>query len=139
LDKISPELLAAYQTTQYRVTGHVPAFTLRIGQYSPELATLYRDSGLATAAFITAWNPRSRLLPNEVNEDRQRQLIVQLEKARVPFYLGDGTSPDGKWREQSLLALGLDLASAKSIAEQFEQNGFIYCDGEAVPQLILLH
>ena len=80
MDKISSERIASYQATLYRVTGIVPAFTLRIGEYSAALATVYRDTGHVNAAYITAWNPRSQPFPNDINEDRQRRLIACLEE-----------------------------------------------------------
>lgn len=138
MGKISPELLAAYQATQYRVTGHVPAFTLRIGQRSPELLAHYGDSAQQSAAFITAWNPRSEACFCDANEARQRHLIVELEENQISYFLGEGVSADGLWREPSLLALGIEFAKVKALAEKFEQNAFVYCDGNALPRLILL-
>ena len=136
--KISEERIASYQATLYRVTGIVPAFTLRIGEYSAALATVYRDTGHVNAAYITAWNPRSQPFPNDINEDRQRRLIACLEERGNRYFFGEGSSPDGMWREQSLLVLGIDLALARALSEQFEQNAFVYCDEGAVPQLVLL-
>jgi len=39
---------------------HQPAFTLRIGQHSPELDALLQASGHDCAAFITACNPQGQ-------------------------------------------------------------------------------
>ena len=139
LEPISSDLIAAYQATLYCVNGCVPEFTLRIGQHSRALADLYQKMGISSAAFITAWNPNSQPLPADVNDVRQKNLIACLLEMGVPFYLGEGSSPDGKWREPSLLALGIKKADARALAAQFEQNAFVYCDQDAIPELILMH
>ena len=138
MEPISSELIAAYQATLYCVNGCQPKFTLRIGQHSRALADLYQEMGISSAAFITAWNPNSQPLPADVNAARQKNLIACLEEIGIPFYLGEGSSPDGNWREPSLLVLGIEKADARTLAAQFEQNAFVYCDQDATPELVLM-
>ena len=138
LEPISSELTVAYLATLYCVNGCAPEFTLRIGQPSRALADQYRKLNIASAAFITAWNPNSQPLPADANNDRQKKLIARLEEMGIPFYLGEGSSPDGQWREPSLLALGIEKAAAEALAVQFGQNAFVYCGPDATPELVLM-
>lgn len=137
MNTISSDLIATYEATQYCVTSSDSAFILRVGQHSRELAALYRDTDCASTAFITAWNPYSKMLSVEENETRQRQIISLLVAQRLRLYTGEGVSADGAWREPSLLVLGIDLVPARNLAQRFEQNGFVFCGEDAIPQLIL--
>lgn len=56
---LSHKLQRAFEETHYTV-HHQPAFTLRIGQHSPELDALLQASGHDCAAFITACNPQGQ-------------------------------------------------------------------------------
>ena len=53
---VNEELREAYGATNYNVLG-TTSFTLRIGVESAEIANLYRDYDVSTAAFLTACNP----------------------------------------------------------------------------------
>ena len=64
---VNEELREAYGATNYNVLGP-PSFTLRIGVESPDLANLYRDYDVPTAAFLTACNPFSAPTPEHQNE-----------------------------------------------------------------------
>lgn len=47
--------------------------------------------------------------------------------------------PSGKWPpEKSFFVPGLDLNTARSIGQQFNQNAIVWIDSEAIPRLILL-
>ena len=52
---------------------------------------------------------------------------------------GLGQHPSNQWPgEPSVLILGLSLAAAKVLAEDFEQNAFVWSGAGAMPQLVLL-
>lgn len=52
---------------------------------------------------------------------------------------GVGKSPDDDWDgELSILVLNIDKDTAASIGKKFKQNAIVWCDLDAVPQLILL-
>ena len=137
LNEISSELIDAYQATLYCVTSSDPAFVLRIGEHSAELAALYRRADCFSATFITAWNPHGKQLTTEENETRQRQLVSLLASQGVRFYSGEGVSADGTWREPSLLIAGMDQFRSEALALQSEQNAFVFCGADAVPRLML--
>lgn len=135
---IDAELIRPYRETEYRVHGH-QHLTLKIDVPSQGLATLHRQHGCRDSAFITACNPFSAKTSDEENARRQALLAQELNRRGLVFFSGTGQHPSNKWPgEPSFLALGLSLADAKAMGEQFQQNAIVWCGADAVPQLILL-
>lgn len=135
---IDAATIAAYQETHYHVHGLLP-FTLRIGIPSTELKKLYKESGANSGTLITACNPYSVLLSDSQNQEHQLRLATELRKRSLIFCDGEGLHPSGEWpAEASYFVLGMSLEAAKKLANQFAQNAIVWCDADAIPQLILL-
>ena len=135
---ISPETVAAYEATNYRVFSD-PQFVINIGQPSKRLWQLYEVYGCASAAFITAWNPSSVPTSTDANAAAQARLQEELGSRSTPFIDGIGEDATGQWPgEPSVLALGLCLDTAKDYGVQFEQNAIVWAGTDTCPQLILL-
>lgn len=135
---IDAATIAAYQETHYHVNGLLP-FTLRIGIPSTELKKLYKESGANSGTLITACNPYSVLLSDSQNQDHQLRLETELRKRSLIFCEGEGRHPSGEWpAEASYFVLGMSLEAATKLANQFAQNAIVWCDADAIPQLILL-
>jgi hypothetical protein len=135
---IDPETIQAYLETGYHVHGDAPT-TLKVGIASPALANLYTASRVSTSAFITACNPFSQSFDEAANIQRQALLAQQLKSRGLTFIEGIGQHPSNKWPgEASFLVLDLSLEAAKVLGAQHEQNAIIWCDPDALPQLILL-
>jgi hypothetical protein len=117
---------------------------LRIGERNRALDRLLRRHGRRHWAFITAWNPRSRRLPEWRNAQRQRRLARLFPLA----LMGAGIGEDPAWpAEESLCVLGLPAGRAQRIARLFGQNAvvagtrggaarLIWCDAKASGGLI---
>ncbi len=136
--KLPPALIQAYCETEYRVFAETP-FALTVGIASLELIALYQAHKVASAAFITAFNPFSQELTAEENHRRQAELAKELTRRSLEFVEGVGQHPSGDWPgEPSFLAFGLELEAAKSLGKAFEQNAIVWCGSEAVPNLVLL-
>jgi hypothetical protein len=132
------ELIAAYRATNYRVLGQNP-FVLKISQPSAPLRKLYDKYGCRSAAFLTAWNPFSRPTANDENSRLQALLEIELSGVSTALIPGIGEDSSGQWPgEESTLALGLSLSDAKSIGIRFKQNAFVWIDGDANPELLIL-
>lgn len=89
-------------------------------------------------AILTAYNPRSMLLPRRVNEGRQqvlRELLI-LGCYRVEQCVGYDEEPDSVWREPALLVHGIEREEAVIFGRSFRQNTIIYCQN-ARPELIV--
>lgn len=135
---ITQNLLDSYSSAEYHVDAVLP-FILKIGICSNELMRLYESAHCNSAAFITAYNPGSNELPNEVNEDRNKKLEILISSMSYLFVRGAGKcADDDGLGEVSLLVLGMDIDMASDIGKQFEQNAIVWCAGDAIPQLILL-
>jgi len=151
-EKISPEstlacsrestvdavLIQAYLETDYHVLGRDP-FTLKVGIACPSLAVLNTKYRITHSAFITACNPASQPSSDTENAKRQADLAQTLKQRGFVFLDGIGQHPSNDWPgEPSFLVLGIDMASAKKLGNQFKQNAIIWNSGDNVPRLILL-
>lgn len=116
----------AFEETHYIVHG-APPLVLRIGQHSPELDTLLKDSDHDCAAFITAWNPMSQQLGPEENQNRQQDLLNEVKARGLTALPGIGQHPSSGWPgEESILVPGLQLEAARALAKTFEQLAFVW-------------
>lgn len=89
-------------------------------------------------AILTAYNPRSMLLPRRVNEGRHQVLrdLLVLGCYRVEHCLGYDEEPDGVWREPAWVVQGIPRDEAIGFGRSFRQNTIVYCRG-ARPELIV--
>ena len=88
--------------------------------------------------LLTAYNPRSMLLPRKVNEGRHlvlRDLLI-LGCYRVESCVGFEEEPEGTWREPSWLVHGMDRDEAIAFGRVFRQNTILVCHS-ARPELIV--
>ncbi|MBM4361968.1 MAG: DUF3293 domain-containing protein [Deltaproteobacteria bacterium] len=79
-------------------------------------------------AILTAYNPRSMLLPRRVNEARHvvlRDLLV-LGCYRVEHCVGYEDEPESAFREPSWLVHGIDRDEAIQFGRTFRQNTILY-------------
>ena len=114
-------------------------FTLRIGNHSTELTEVYKNMGVSSAGYLSAWNPYSLENTAEDNAAAQLFLIQSLSLEGYPTLRALGVDPSGEWPgEESVFVPGLDLERAKSLGIKFGQNAIVWADSDAVPQLVLL-
>jgi hypothetical protein len=113
---ISARLLRAYRRTTYMVAG----IELRIGRRSAAADTLLLSRGAREGVLITAWNPRSRPMPEGWNRRAQNRLAASLRPiATVP---AEGRLDS--WREAHVLALG-PASRLLRPARRFRQNALV--------------
>jgi hypothetical protein len=133
--KLSPDLVAAYRATEYRVAAPEP-FTLHVDRHSEALAKLYRDTGNSRASFLTADNPFS--VPASENANRFKHVLLSflLPESRLATVAHD---PTGLWPdEHGFLVMGWSLRSVKALGHTFRQNAVLWMGKDAVPKLVLL-
>ncbi len=139
---LAPALLQAFRETHYRVNtdpADLEPLVLRVGAMSTPLANLHKKYGVDCSAYITACNPWSVSLPDAENASRQENLLRVLRSRSLRWLEGIGQHPDNQWPgEPSVLILGLSLAAAKVLAQDFAQNAFVWSGADARPQLVLL-
>jgi hypothetical protein len=135
---MDPTLLRNYLSSVYELpTGHGPVRTSLDGDIVTDPSTL-PDLLTRPFALLTAYNPRSMLLPRKVNEGRHlvlRDLLV-LGCYRVEAAVGYEEEPDGTWREPSWLVHEMAREEAIAFGRVFRQNSVVYCRG-ARPELIV--
>ncbi|MEI7891917.1 MAG: DUF3293 domain-containing protein [Myxococcales bacterium] len=132
------QLLRAYLSTVYEFpTGSGPLRASMDGDVPNDPATL-PDLLTRPFAVLTAYNPRSMLLPRKVNEGRHivmRDLLI-LGCYRVEACVGYEEEPEGTWREPSWLVHNMDREEVLAAGRVFRQNTVVMCRN-ARPELII--
>lgn len=112
---------------------------LTVDAYCDALRACHADHGATCSAFLTACNPESQPLPEELNAVAQMALRRELDNRRMRYLDGLGIDPSGEWpAEPSLLVLGISLDAACEIGARYRQNALVWCAEDAVPRLVLL-
>lgn len=132
-------LLAAYRATDYRVRpARGGVAVIRIGEALPmQLQMLAQDRPWG---FITAWNPRSAMLPRAQNRLAQRALLalVQTSAETAAVRPGVGVAGNRQWREPSLWVVGLGTATLDALGSRFGQWAYVHGQGRSFAQLRLV-
>lgn len=124
---IAPSLISAYRNAHYFVHHGEEVFLLKVGSVNVALGNLLKQFGHPTAAFLTAFNPYSQVRDKEANTQAHQALLGALSDLSIQTIEGLGTDPNDGWEpEPSVLALGLTLAKAEQLADQFGQNAFLW-------------
>jgi hypothetical protein len=124
-------LLRSYLSTIYELP--TPQGVLRVsldGEIKSEPGEL-PEILMQRFALLTAYNPRSMLLPRRINEQRHhvmRDLLV-LGCHRVSQAVGYEEEPDGVWREPTWIVIGISREEAVAFGQVFRQNAIVYCEG----------
>jgi hypothetical protein len=131
-------LLRSYFATIYELP--TPSGTLRVsldGEIVQDQAAL-PELLARRFAVLTAYNPRSMLIPRRVNEQRHvvlRDLLI-LGCYRVEQCVGYEEDPEGTWREPSWLVHGMDRDEAIAFGRVFRQNTIVV-NRNGRPELIV--
>ena len=129
-------LIEAYKNTKYKVFGST--ITIEIGKFNQDLNNLILNHNSNEWAFITAYNPYSKVLTNDENKIRHYEL-KELTENYVTFE-GHGVGEDPTWEpELSLFIIGLSKVEASKIGKKFEQNAIVYGELNNSPELIILN
>ncbi len=134
---IDQRLLKAYLSARYYIVR--PSLNIEVGKVSRPLDVFLMDNNAYDWAFITAWNPHSRILDQVENEARHHALMQNLIEARYTFCEGFGESLDGTWpAEKSLLVLDIPRIDAMRLGRRYEQNAILYGRLNQAAELIWL-
>ena len=85
-------------------------------------------------AFITAWNPQSRILNDEENFKRNSELCRDLVDYDIISGLGKG---DDWPAEESFFISNIEFKKALALARKYNQKAFVYGVIESLPELIV--
>jgi hypothetical protein len=135
---VDQNLLRSYFATIYELPTEAGVLRVSIDgeavQDVEKLPPLLQQS----FAVLTAYNPRSMLLPRRVNEGRHQVLrdLLVLGCYRVEHCIGYDEEPDGVWREPAWIVHGIPRDEAVGYGRAFRQNTVIFCQN-ARPELIV--
>lgn len=120
------EFEEAYKATDFVVEDGSTELVIWIGQRNTNLDNFLADRKIEMWAFITAFNPRSKLLTDEENAARHSELLAVIEIGGYEFLVGYGRSSVGDWPpENSLFILNIDRDDASEIGKRFDQNAIV--------------
>ena len=89
--------------------------------------------------LLTAYNARSTIQPDEVNDRAHVQLAAKLQELGPQAIEGSGSEEGTDLAaEECYFALGLALEPAKAMSTHFNQDAIVWVGADAEPQLILL-
>ncbi len=131
-------LLRQYLSSVYDLP--MPTGPLRVSLDGDIVQDVSSLPELLTKPFtiLTAFNPRSMLLPRKVNDSRHSVLrdMLILGCYRVEQCVGYEEDPEGTWREPSWLVHGMDRDEAVSFGRVFRQNTIVV-NRNGRPELIV--
>jgi nitrile hydratase accessory protein len=134
---LPPATLDAYHAAIYRIDAQ-PGIDMKIGVANAEAASLLAQHDVASAVFVTAFNPFGQVLAPEENAARQRKLIERVGHMGLRALPGEGIDPKNIWlAEASLLVLGATHATADALMTEFGQNAVVHIDRAGLPRLLL--
>lgn len=132
------KFIEAYEMAIYLVDGE-NSFHFSVGCFSKEIEHLYKKFNYKTAAFLTAYNPKSVFSPFQKNKMAQKCLEEELKNQPFRSITGRGLDPSNEWpAEESVFVLGISAIYATIIAKRYRQNAFIWIGPKAVPRLKLI-
>jgi hypothetical protein len=126
---LSDHWLHAYRRSQYAAAG----IQFRIGRRSAALDGLLAGMGTRRAVLITAWNPRSRIMPPAWNT----RMMARLTGALRGHSVLPGSSGAGRHFEHQLLA-AVPTRWAGHLGRRFRQNAIVDLRAGQKPRLLAL-
>ena len=124
---MNPELIRAYQDALYCVHIEDKTLQLEVGESNEVLNQIMREYACNSCALITAHNPRSKILTDTENKNRSTKLEQMIKAQSFLFYPGFSTDKNETWpKETSFLIFNISLQQANILANQFQQNAFLW-------------
>ena len=129
----------AYLATDYTVQIDRKDFVLRPNERSPAVDRALSRFKARGAAFITAFNPYSRIRGKAANLAAHAALVASVRRGGKRFIEGYGRGHDKQWPvEKSVLVFGVTRTAAAALGRQFRQNAIVYVSFHRPAELIHL-
>jgi hypothetical protein len=120
------ELLRAYRNTTYWVAADPEPIALRIDHKSRQLDRVLATNRTAHWAFITAWNPKSKIRPHWYNAAKQRTLLNALRRQGRQWLSGLAHADGCDWpAEPAVIVFGMTRDRARRLGRRFRQNAVV--------------
>lgn len=129
----SPELLAAYEATQFVVDE---THMIRMREPLPEALALWlRLHNTTCGAVLGAEYPYSQPTSPEENDRRHALLIDECTQRTIPWLPAMGVG-DG-WQERHIMVAGIDRAAAEDFRARYEQHAVVWVEVDELPMLVV--
>ena len=138
LNKIYREFSDTYSRAEYVVWSSPPAI-FKIDERCAELDQLLDSCHVSFACFITACNPGGLYKSDSDNSLAMNQLQAAIDDLRLPYFKGFGRDPEGTWKEDSYLIMGIELDQACELGRLFQQNAIVMLARNMVPKLVWMN
>ena len=134
-DWLDRRLVEAYLRTSYQIKSK-PFPPIRIGVTNPLLEGWLDEHHFKSYAFITAWNPFSKLLHLPENQRRNKDLETELKNTACFILPGFGIGEDDNWPpEESFFAPGIAAEDAIRLGRKYGQNAIVCWEKGGLPEL----
>ena len=132
---ISKELLLGYETTCYSVVN--PKIDIYLKKGNAELNSFLKEHNFTSWCFITAWNPFSKALTLDKNNELNALLEADLKDYNI--YPAEGKDTLGDWPPEISFFVGnISREQAIFLGEKYEQNAIVFGTVDELPELIIL-
>jgi hypothetical protein len=132
--------MRAFRSSVYRVYAGRRKFDLAVGRRSFPADRLLQGLDTRSAAFLTAWNPRSKPRSTRRNAAAQQAMLADLRRLGVMALAGEGIGRDRRRPpEESLFALGLDLRTACALGRAYGQDAIVFIEAGRPARLVRLN
>ena len=138
LNNIHLEFSDTYSHAEYVVLSS-PPIVFKIDERFAELDELMARCGVSVASFITACNPRGLHQSDRENLLAMNQLLSAINDLRLPYFKGFGRDPEGTWKEDSYLIMGVELDQARQLGQLFQQNAIVMLVHNMTPKLVWMN
>jgi hypothetical protein len=129
----------AYLATDYTVQIDRKDLVLRPNKRSPVVDRALSRFNAHSAAFITAFNPYSRIRGKSANLAAHAALVASVRRRGKRFIEGYGQGHDKRWpAEKSVLVFGVTRTAAATLGRQFRQNAIVYVSLHRPAELVHL-
>jgi hypothetical protein len=134
---LDDELIEAYRRTDYVLVRAAGDIVLNIGRPSAAFDRELDSRRAGGAVVVTAYNPRSEILPDAENRARHAALTAMLDAGGYDYAPGEGRDPTGRWQpEPGFFVFDIPLDAALELARRFEQNAIVEVARGGAPALV---
>ena len=135
---VPANLIAAYRAAVYEVDVDGKALAFHVDQPNPALDDVIAKHGAVSGLFITAYNPRSQVQPEEKNASAHGALIAAVRDAGKRYLLARGRDGDDDGpTEAGLFVFGMSREDGLALARRFDQYAIVFVAKGAPPALLL--
>lgn len=129
--------MQAYRATVYEVALPDQLISLFIDRFNQSLYKFYQSAKIDQMAIITAYNPRSEICLDSINQKNQKNLNQTLRSKNYSFFNGKNIDPSHQWiDEPSFCVVNISNIAAQQLARQYHQNAIVFIKSDAIPRII---